>query len=62
MRKPKGKLPELPATNPMSLLCPTCLAMPGHDCITGGFAAIHVARIKAAALADEEKKSKGGRE
>jgi hypothetical protein len=32
--------------------------MPGSDCITGGFAAIHVARINAAALADKQKKGK----
>ena len=48
----------------MSLLCPICMSMPGRDCITtsGGLAAMHVARIKAAALADKDKKSSGGRE
>ena len=48
----------------MSLLCPTCMSMPGRDCITtkGGLAAIHVSRIKAAALADKQKKSDGARE
>jgi hypothetical protein len=40
------------------------MSMPGRDCITtsGGLAAVHVARIKAAALADKQKKSKWGRE
>ena len=58
----KGKIPEFLRTSPMSLLCPTCMSMPGRDCITssGGFAAIHVARLKAAALADKEKKGNGG--
>jgi hypothetical protein len=55
----KGEIPEFQTTSPMSLLCPTCMSMPGRDCITtsGGLAAIHVARIKAAALADKELKS-----
>jgi hypothetical protein len=52
MRKSKGEMPEFLATSPMSLLSPTCMSMPGRDSITtaGGLAAIHVARIKAAAL------------
>jgi hypothetical protein len=56
----KGKIPEILPISPMSLLCPTCMSMPGRDCITtsGGLAAIHIARIKAAALADKLKKSK----
>ena len=60
----KGKLPEFLRTSPRSLLCPTCMSMPGRDCITtkGGLAAIHVSRIKAAALADKQKKSDGARE
>jgi len=64
MPKSKGGKPELSRTSPMSLLCPICMSMPGRDCITtsGGLAAIHVARIKAAALADKDKKSSGGRE
>jgi hypothetical protein len=58
--KSKGVIPGFLRTSPMSLLCPTCMSMPGRDCITtsGGFAAIHVARIQAAALADKERKSK----
>jgi len=60
----KGKIPEFLRTSPMSLLCPTCMSMPGRDCITssGGFAAIHVSRIKAASLADKEKRSNRARE
>jgi hypothetical protein len=64
MPKSKGGIPRYLTTGPMSLLCPTCMSMPGHDCITsaGGLAAIHVARIKAAALVDKQKKSQRGRE
>ena len=63
MPKSKDEIPEFLPTSPMSLLCPTCMSMPGRDCITtsGGLAAIHLARIKAAALADKVKKRKGGR-
>jgi hypothetical protein len=62
--KSKGEVPEFLRTSPMSLLCPTSMSMPGRDCITtsGGLAAIHVARIKAAALADKQKKSNKARE
>jgi hypothetical protein len=58
------EIPKFLRTSPMSLLRPTCMSMPGRDRITsaGGLAAIHVARIKTAALADKEKKSNGGRE
>jgi hypothetical protein len=64
MPESKSEMPGFLPTSPMSLLCPTCMSMPGHDCITtsGGLAAIHVPRIKAAALADKEKKNDGGRE
>jgi hypothetical protein len=59
MPKSKGEIPKFLRTSPMSLLCPTCMSMPGRDCITtsGGLAAIHVARIKAATLADKQKES-----
>jgi hypothetical protein len=64
MSRSKGQIPRFLATSPMSLLCPTCMSMPARDCITnsGGLAAIHVSRIKAAALADKEKKNNAGRE
>jgi hypothetical protein len=64
MPKLKGEMPEFLTTNPMSLLCPKCMSMPWRDCITsaGGLAAIHAARIDAAALADDDKKSNGERE
>jgi hypothetical protein len=60
MPESKGEMPEFLRTSPMSLLCPTCMSMPGRDCITtsGSLAVIHIARIKAAALADKLKKSK----
>jgi hypothetical protein len=60
----KDEIPEFLPISPMGLLCPTCMSMPGRDCITtkGGLVAIHVARIKAAALADKQKKRNGGRE
>lgn len=52
----KSKIPVLP-TSPISLKCPFCGAKPDQDqdCFTtsGGFAAIHVARIKAAARMDK---------
>jgi hypothetical protein len=62
MPESKDEIPKFLPTSPTSLLCPTCLSMPGRDCITtsGRFAAIHVARIKAAALADKERKSERG--
>jgi hypothetical protein len=63
MPKSKGETPEFLPTSPMSLLCPTCMSMPGRDCITtsGRVSPLHVARIKAAALADKERKSNGRR-
>jgi hypothetical protein len=41
-------------TSPLALFCPFCGAKPKHDCmaIEGGRAAVHVLRIKAAALTD----------
>jgi len=59
MSKSEDEIPEFLPISPMSLLCPTCMSMPGRDCITtsGGLAAIHVARIKAAALADKQKRA-----
>ena len=44
---------EMPPS-PMSLTCPFCKAKPGEDCATGagGFSALHVARIKAAAISE----------
>ena len=48
--KPLRVLP----VSPLSLRCPFCEAEPGHDCATseGGFAVVHVARIKKAASLD----------
>jgi len=59
MPESKDEIPEFLATSPMSLLCPKCMSMPGRDCTTsaGGLAAIHAARIEAAALADKQRKS-----
>jgi len=64
MPKSKGDIPEFLPTNPMSLLCPTCTSLPGRHCITtsGGLAAVHFARIKAAAIGDKEKKRNPERE
>ena len=64
MPESKGEIPKFLPTSPTSLLCPTCMSMPGRGCITasGGSAAMHAARIKAAALADKEKKSNRVRE
>jgi hypothetical protein len=45
---------------PISLPCPFCKAKPGKDCSTsaGGFAVLHVARIRAAAARDAANKRK----
>jgi|GraSoiStandDraft_5_1057265.scaffolds.fasta_scaffold113503_1 hypothetical protein len=55
----KSKVRKLP-TSPLTLPCPFCKARPGDDCATsaGGFAAIHVRRIKAAADIDTIKRDK----
>jgi hypothetical protein len=54
----KHGIPKLP-TSPLTLFCPFCGAKPKHDCLTtlGGFAAVHVLRVKAAALIDKPKKA-----
>jgi hypothetical protein len=64
MPKSEGAIPEFLPTSPMSLLCLTCMSMPGRECITtsGRVSGPHIARIKAAALADKEKKNNGERE
>jgi hypothetical protein len=38
-------------TSPRRLTCPFCKAQAGEDCLTstGGFSAVHIARIQAAA-------------
>jgi hypothetical protein len=55
---PSGKIdiPEVLPVSPVSLPCPKCKAKAGKDCATtsGGFAAIHLERVKAAALADRK--------
>jgi len=42
---------KLLPVSPLSIPCPHCKAKPARDCYTksGGFSALHVARIKAAA-------------
>jgi hypothetical protein len=54
MTKPKRAAPEVLPISPMTLTCPHCKASPGHDCETsaGGFALLHVARVKGAAALD----------
>lgn len=49
-------VPRKLTTSPMSLLCPDCGAKPGKDCDTtrGGFAVVHFARIKAAAVKSQK--------
>jgi hypothetical protein len=60
MPEPARSIPEVLPVSPVSLPCPQCGAKPGRDCETtaGGFSAIHIARIKAAARADKKNKSK----
>jgi hypothetical protein len=50
----KDSIPEVLPTGPQSLSCPYCGAKPKKDCqkSKGGFAQIHLARIRAAALVD----------
>jgi hypothetical protein len=56
----KLKVPMLETlpTSPLRVACPPCKALPMYDCATrsGVFSAVHVARIKAAARIDLEKK------
>jgi hypothetical protein len=60
MAKSKVDVPEILPTSPINLTCPFCKAAPSRDCMTtsGGFAAIHVARIQAAAAIDRGAKRK----
>jgi hypothetical protein len=41
---------------------PSCMSMPGRDCITntGGIAAVHVAGIESAASIDSRRKTESG--
>ncbi|WP_033821033.1 MULTISPECIES: hypothetical protein [unclassified Kitasatospora] len=53
---------DLGDTCPMALTCPTCLAVPGRRCRRpSGHTApgTHVARLKAADLADDEREAAG---
>jgi hypothetical protein len=52
-QRPKPRSGAL-AVSPLRLACPFCKADPGTDCANtaGGFAVIHVARIKKAASLD----------
>lgn len=54
MAKSKDSVPELQSTSPMRLVCTTCRAKPGDDCVTssGGLSVVHLSRIRAAALID----------
>ena len=51
MSEPLNIPPVLPVS-PISVECPHCKAQPGRDCIAdaGGFSAIHLARLQAAAV------------
>jgi hypothetical protein len=59
MRKTKASIREILPMSPITLGCPYCKAKPGKDCATssGGFAVLHLARIKAAAEKDAAKKT-----
>jgi hypothetical protein len=52
----KIPVPEVLPTSPLSLWCPYCGASPGDDCETlkGGVATVHLLRVAAAALIDEQ--------
>jgi len=53
----KGNIPEVLATSALGITCPFCGAKPGLDCMTtsGGFSAVHIVRIKAAAAIKRDK-------
>jgi hypothetical protein len=50
----KPRIPAALPVSPITLTCPRCGAKPNYDCIgdAGGFSAIHLARIEAAAAQD----------
>jgi hypothetical protein len=50
----KPSIPKVLSVSPLSLTCPYCGAKPNDDCMTaaGGFAALHLVRIEAAAQQD----------
>ena len=54
----KLRIPEILPTSPMTLSCPFCKAKPDRECSTkaGGFAAVHVQRIVAAAKDTKRKR------
>jgi hypothetical protein len=60
MTKSAILIPEVLPVSAISLRCPMCGAKPGHDCETtsGGFSAVHLVRLKAAARADKKNRSK----
>jgi hypothetical protein len=60
MAKAAPSIPEVLPVSAISLPCPLCSAKPGHDCETtsGGFAAVHLVRLKAAARAGKKNKAK----
>jgi hypothetical protein len=60
MAKSKPSIPRVLATGPVSLRRPFCEAKPGQDRATtsGGFSAVHIQRIAAAAKITKAKGSK----
>jgi hypothetical protein len=60
MAKATLSIPDVLPVSAISLPCPMCGAKPGHDCETtsGGFSAVHLVRLKAAARATKKNKSK----
>jgi hypothetical protein len=60
MAPAKPSIPDVLPISPISLDCPLCGANPGHDCETtsGGFSAVHIDRIKAAARANKKNTGK----
>jgi hypothetical protein len=60
MPKALPSIPEILPVSAISLSCPMCGAKPRQDCETtsGGFSAVHLVRLKAAARADKKNKSK----
>ncbi len=57
----KTTIKESLPTSPITLVCPSCGAKPGHDCKTPSkvrLHVVHIARVKAAAKMDKDRKKK----
>jgi hypothetical protein len=60
LAKSISSIPDVLPVSPLALACPRCGAKSGEDCATtsGLFSAVHLARIKAAALSNKSSTKK----